>query len=67
MAGSQIVAIWFGRCWSKDDLEMLADTLEVGIEARASRNRHTGDLTSVQEDALKNTISNIRIQYLLKE
>jgi hypothetical protein len=67
MAGSQIVAVWFGRCWSKDDLKMLADTLEVGIEARASRNRHTGDLTSVQEDALKNTISNIRIQYLLKE
>ena len=60
MAGEEIIGIWFGRYWSKKDLKLLADTLEVGIEARASRNRHTGDLTKDDELILSNTVANIK-------
>jgi hypothetical protein len=50
----------FGHCWTKKHLLMLADTLEVGLEARASRNRHTGDLTEDENLILNSAVYNIR-------
>jgi len=38
----------------------MADTLEIGLEARASRNRHTGDLTEDETLILKSTADYIR-------
>jgi hypothetical protein len=58
--GVPVLANRFGRNWTYEDLKLLADTIEVGLEARASRNKHTGDLTANQKEVLKSTVSNIR-------
>jgi hypothetical protein len=57
MAKEEVIGFF---TWPKKHLLILADTLEVGIEARASRNRHTGDLTDDEEEDLRLTIKSIR-------
>jgi len=59
-----IVGIWFGRYWTREDLQMLADTIEIGLEARASRNKHTGDLTDDQRLIMDCAVNSIKARAL---
>jgi hypothetical protein len=60
MTEEEIIGTWFKRFWTKKHLLTLVDTLEIGIEARASRNRHTGDLTDDDNLFLSSLIEYIR-------
>jgi len=55
-----IMGIWFGRFWTREDLLLFADTLEVGMDAKEDKR----DITPDQRLIMRDTVNSIRARAL---